>query len=88
MDRNQRMDQNRRNEWLRRLEEECPYQVVLSRRPLSREEEVLRFLDAFVGKFDMYVEGESVHYCFADSSDAAFFRARFAQRSERSKLAG
>lgn len=77
------MDQNKRNEWLRKLAEECPYEVVLPRRPTSREEEVLRFLDAFVGKFDLYVDGQSVHYCFADSSDAAFFRSRFEQRSKR-----
>jgi hypothetical protein len=84
------MDQNKRNEWLRKLDQECPHQVVLPRRPLVEEFEMMRFLDYYVGKFDMYVEDECaqlVHYCFTDPADAAVFRSRFEQKSERFKLA-
>jgi hypothetical protein len=85
------MDQSKRNEWLRRLDEECPHQVVLPRRPLVEEHEIVKFLDYYVGKFDLYVEDEYavfVRYCFADPADAAVFRWRFEQGSDRFKLAG
>jgi hypothetical protein len=39
----------------------------------------------------MYVEDEYrvfVRYCFVDETDAAEFRLRFEQRSERFKLSG
>jgi hypothetical protein len=51
----------------------------------------MKFLNAYVGKFDMYVEDEYavfVRYCFADPLDAAIFRSRFEYRSSRFKLAG
>jgi hypothetical protein len=51
----------------------------------------MKFLTAYVGKFDMYVEDEYavfVRYCFADPLDAAIFRSRFEHRSARFKLAG
>jgi hypothetical protein len=80
---------DRRGEWLRKLDEECPYQVVLPRG--GGDDEIMKFLSAYVGKFDMYVEDEYavfVRYCFADPLDAAIFRSRFEYRSSRFKLAG
>jgi hypothetical protein len=84
------MDPNKRNAWLRQVGEECPYQVVLLRQPFDGDDEIKRFLDAHVGKFDMYAEDEyatCIRYCFADPLDAAVVRARFGSR-ERFKLAG
>jgi hypothetical protein len=49
------------------------------------------FLEAYVDKFDMYVEDEYavfVRYCFADPMDAAIFRSRFEHRASRFRLAG
>ena len=85
------MDPDKRSEWLRKLDEECPHQVVLPRRQFVEEYEIMKFLDYYVGKFDMYVEDEYavfVRYYFADPADAAVFRSRFEQKSERFKLAG
>jgi len=82
---------DKRGEWLRKLDEECPYQVVLPRGQNGGEAEIMKFLSAYVGKFDMYVEDEYavfVRYCFADPLDAAIFRSRFEHRSARLKLAG
>jgi hypothetical protein len=82
---------DRRGEWLRKLDEECPYQVVLPRGPVGGDDEIMKFLSAYVGKFDMYVEDEYavfVRYCFADPLDAAIFRSRFEHRSTRFRLAG
>jgi hypothetical protein len=80
---------DKRGEWLRKLDEECPYQVVL---PRGRgDDEIMKFLSAYVGKFDMYVEDEYavfVRYCFSDPLDAAIFRSRFEYRSSRFRLAG
>jgi hypothetical protein len=67
------MDPDKRSAWLRRLDEECPYQVVLPRRQLSDDSEIMNFLNSYVGKFDMYVEDEYasfVRYCFEDPLDA------------------
>ena len=78
-----------RSEWLRKLDEECPYQVVLPRGP--GDAEIMNFLNAYVGKFDMSVEDEYavfVRYCFADPLDAAIFRSRFEFKSSRLRLAG
>jgi len=78
-----------RSEWLRKLDEECPYQVVLPRGPA--DEAIMGFLEAYVDKFDMYVEDEYavfVRYCFADPMDAAIFRSRFEHRASRFRLAG
>ena len=78
-----------RSEWLRKLDEECPYQVVLARGPA--DEAIMNFLEAYVDKFDMYVEDEYavfVRYCFADPMDAAIFRSRFEHRASRFRLAG
>ncbi len=80
---------DKRGEWLRQLDEECPYQVVLPRG--RSDDEIMNFLNAYVGKFDMYVEDEYavfVRYCFSDPLDAAIFRSRFEYRSSRFKLAG
>jgi hypothetical protein len=85
------MDPDKRNAWLRELDEECPYQVVLPRGPLSEDEKIMHFLNSYVGKFDMYVEDEYaafVRYCFQDPLDAAIFRSRFESKVERLKLAG
>ncbi len=85
------MDPDKRSAWQRKLDEECPYQVVLPRRQLVEEYEIMKFLDYYVGQFDMYVEDEYgvfVRYCFADSADAAVFRSRFEPKVERFKLAG
>jgi hypothetical protein len=87
------MDPDKRsgNEWLRELDKECPYQVVLPRRQLFEDSEIMKFLSRYVGKFDMYVEDEYatfVRYCFEDPLDAAIFRSRFEPKFERFKLAG
>ena len=85
------MDPDKRNAWLRKLDEECPYQVVLPRRQLADDSAIMNFLMNYVGKFDMYVEDEYaafVRYCFADPLDAAIFRSRFEPKAERLKLAG
>src|SRR6266849_731478 len=82
---------DRRGAWLRKLDEECPYQVVLPRGPSGGDDEIMKFLSAYVGKFDMYVEDEYavfVRYCFADPLDAAIFRSRFEHRASRFRLAG
>jgi hypothetical protein len=84
------MDRDKRSAWLRKLDEECPYQVVLPRRQLSDDSEIMNFLMSYVGKFDMYVEDEYaafVRYCFEDPLDAAIFRSRFEPKVERLKLA-
>ena len=80
---------DKRGAWLRQLDEECPYQVVLPRG--RSDDEIMNFLNAYVGKFDMYVEDEYavfVRYCFSDPLDAAIFRSRFEYRASRFKLAG
>ena len=80
---------DQRSEWLRKLDEECPYQVVLPRGP--GDAAIMDFLEAYVDKFDMYVEDEYavfVRYCFSDPLDAAIFRSRFEYRSSRFRLAG
>ncbi len=85
------MDPDKKNAWLRKLDEECPYQVVLPRRQLTEDCEIMDFLIAHVGKFDMYVEDDYaafVRYCFEDPLDAAIFRSRFEPKLDRLKLAG
>jgi hypothetical protein len=60
------MDAGKRTAWLRRLDRECPYQVVLPRRQLADDSEILNFLLRYAGKFDMYVEDDYaafVRYC-------------------------
>ena len=52
------MDPDKKSAWLRQLDEECPHQVVLPRRQLADDSEILDFLLAYVGKFDMYVEDD------------------------------
>jgi hypothetical protein len=85
------MDPDKRSAWLRKLDQECPYQVVLPRRQLSDDGEIMQFLTSYVGKFDMYVEDDYaafVRYCFEDPLDAEIFRSRFEPKVERFKLAG
>ena len=65
--------------------------MVLPRRQLAHDSEIMNFLSSYVGKFDMYVEDEYavfVCYCFEDPLDAAIFRSRFEPRDERLKLGG
>jgi hypothetical protein len=84
------MDPAKRSAWFRKLDDECPYQVVLPRRGTD-ETAVMNFLARWVGKFDMYVEDDYamfVRYCFEDPLDAAVFRSRFEPTVERLKLAG
>jgi hypothetical protein len=84
------MDDDERSTWQRMMDEECPYQVVLPRRPLG-DDDIMNFLSNYVEKFDMYVEDEYaafVRYCFADPLDAAVFRSRFERKEDRLKLAG
>ncbi|MCC6781030.1 MAG: hypothetical protein IT537_31035 [Hyphomicrobiales bacterium] len=84
------MNPDKRDAWLRKLDEECPYQVVLARQPFG-DDEIMKFLESYVEKFDMYVEDEYavfVRYCFADPLDAAVFRSRFEPKAPRLKLAG
>ena len=60
------MDPDKRSSWQSKLDEECPYQVVLPRRPLFDDSEIMDFLHSYVGKFDMYVEDDYaafVRYC-------------------------
>lgn len=85
------MDPDKRSVWLQKLDEECPYQVVLPRRQLTDDNEIMNFLLSSAGKFDMYVEGECaayVRYCFKDPMDAAIFRSRFEPKSAPFRLAG
>ena len=85
------MSPDQRSAWLCKLNEDCPYQVVLPRQQLSDDSEIIDFLIAYVGKFDMYVEDDYaafVRYCFEDPLDAEIFRARFEPKAERFKLAG
>jgi hypothetical protein len=85
------MDPDKRSAWLCKLDEECPYQVVLPRQQLFDDSEIMNFLMSHVGKFDMYVEDEYatfVRYCFEDPLDAAIFRSRFEPKVERFKLTG
>ena len=85
------MDPDKRSAWLRELDKNCPYQGVLPRPQLSDDSEIMNFLMSYVGKFDMYVEGDYaalVRYCFEDSLDAAIFRVRFEPKVECLKLAG
>jgi hypothetical protein len=85
------MDPDKRRAWLQKLDEECPYQVVLPRRQLTDDNEIMNFLLLYAGKFDMYVEDECaayVRYCFKDPMDAAIFRSRFEPKSETFRLAG
>jgi hypothetical protein len=85
------MDPDKRSAWLQKLDIECPYQVVLSRRQLTDDSEIVNFLLSHAGKFDMYVEDECaayVRYCFKDPMDAAIFRSRFERKSDSFRLAG
>ncbi len=85
------MDPDKRTAWLRQLDMECPYPVVLPRQQLADDSEILNFLLHYAGKFDMYVEDDYaafVRYCFEDPLDAEIFRARFEPKAERFKLAG
>ena len=71
------MDPDKRNAWLCKLDEECPYQVALPRRQLSDDSAIMNFLMSYVDKFDMCVEDDYptfVRYYFEDPLD---FRSRF-----------
>jgi hypothetical protein len=81
---------DKRSAWLRKLDKECPYHVVLPRRQLMNDTAIMDFL-SYVGKFDLYVEDRCpayVRYCFQEPMDAAIFRSRFKRKSEAFRLAG
>jgi hypothetical protein len=85
------VEPDKRSAWLRKLDQECPYQVVLPRPQLTNDSEILNFVLAHVGRFDMYVEDDYaafVRYCSEDPLDAEIFRARFEPKVEHLKLAG
>jgi len=85
------MSPKKKSAWLRKLDEECPYQVVLPRQQLADDSDIMNFLIKYVGKFDMYVEDDYaafVRYCFEDPLDAEIFKSRFEPKAERLKLAG
>jgi hypothetical protein len=85
------MPNDERSAWQRKLDEECPHQVVLPRQRIFDDDKIMKFLDSYVGKFDMYVEDDYaafVRYCFEDPLDAEIFRSRFGRAVERLKLAG
>jgi hypothetical protein len=42
---------DKRSAWLQKLDEECPYQVVLPRRQLMENSAIMDFLLSYVGKF-------------------------------------
>jgi hypothetical protein len=81
---------DKRSEWLKKLDEDCPFQLTLPRRQLTDDSGIMDFLLSYAGKFDMYVEEECaahVCYCFADPMDAAIFRSRFEPKGEPYRLA-
>ena len=85
------MEPDKRSSWLRKLDEECPHQVVLPRQQLTDDNAILDFLLTHVGNFDMYVEDDYaafVRYCFEDPLDAEIFKSRFEPKAERLRLAG
>jgi hypothetical protein len=85
------MKPDKKSAWLRKLDQECPYQVVLPRKQLSDDSDILDFLIQYAGKYDMYVEDDYaafVRYCFEDPLDAEIFRSRFEPKDERLRLAG
>jgi hypothetical protein len=76
------MTDKKRSAWLQKLDEDCPYQVVLPRRQLIDDSAIMNFLLSHVGKFDLYVEDQCpayVPYCFEEPMDAAIFRSRRAK---------
>ena len=82
---------DKRCAWLKKLNEECPYQVVLPRRQLFDDSEIMDFLVRYAGKCDMYVEDDYaafVRYCFEDPLERRNFSR--AVRAERGsfQLAG
>jgi len=82
---------DKRSAWLKKVDEEWPYQVALPRRQLMDESAIMDFLLAYVGKFDLYVEDQCpayVRYCFQEPMDAAIFRSRSERKSEAFRLAG
>jgi hypothetical protein len=78
---------DKRSAWLRKLDEEGPYQITLPRRQLTDDAAIMDFLlSSYLGKFDMYVEDECAAY--VRYLDAAIFRSRFEPKSEPFRLAG
>jgi hypothetical protein len=84
------MTPDKRSAWLRKLDEECPYQFVLPRQLLSDDSEIINFLIRYVDKFDNVEDDYAafVRYCFENPLDAKIFRLRFEPKEERIKLAG
>lgn len=85
------MTPDNKSAWLKKLDAECPYQVVLPRRQLFDDSEIMDFLIKHSGNFDMYVEDNYaafVRYCFEDPMDAEVFRARFEPKVQQFQHAG
>jgi hypothetical protein len=51
------MDPDKRSAWLQKLDEECPYQVVLPRRQLTDDNEIMNFLLLYAGRPNAGIEG-------------------------------
>jgi hypothetical protein len=62
-----------------KIHRDYPYQVTLSLD--SDATGVLDWLDARIGRWDMYVDlnGQAIRYCFRDLADASAFSRRFAE---------
>jgi hypothetical protein len=74
------VEPDKRSAWLRKLDEECLYQVVVPRQQLIDDSESLDFLLAHVGWFDMYAEDDYaafVRLLLRSLADAEIFRACF-----------
>ena len=85
------MDLDKRSAWLRKLDEECPYQVVLPRRQLSDDSAILDFLLADVGGSTCTLKTTMRRTCAIASrtrSTPRFSASRFDPKAERFKLAG
>ena len=69
-----------------RIDREFPHQVLLAV-ALDRdtEDDLIRWLDRRIGRWDMYVDPGRRHirYCFFDDRDAAAFRLRFVAGTQR-----
>ena len=62
------------------INRDFPYQVSLSLD--DRLDGVLDWLDARLGRWDMYVDlrEQTIRYCFKDLADASAFNRRFVKR--------
>ena len=76
-----------RSAWLKKLDEECPFQLTLPRRQLTHDSAIMDFLLSYAGKFDMYVEDECaayVRYCSRTRWTPLFLDRASSQKASRS----